>query len=123
TPSEPDHHIHEYNDHSFVHEVPEYEIAGEEHEHWELNRDQGVYENEGAEYENEEAGYELKELEYEGEGVYEQEELEYKGAEVCQQEEMEYEHGELEYHDTGMDNGVYEPQGPRYDGDEELELH
>jgi len=115
TPSESEHHNHEYDDHEFVHEVPQYEIAGEEHEHWELNSADGVYENE-------EAGYEPEEIEYEGDRVYEQEELEYEGDEVRQQEEMEYEHGELEYHNTGMDNGVYEPQGPRYDNDEALEL-
>jgi hypothetical protein len=82
TPPLPNHHIHKYNDHSFVHEVPKYKITGEEHEHWELNRDEGVYENEGAEYKNEEVRYELKELEYKGDGVYKQEELEYEGAEV-----------------------------------------
>jgi hypothetical protein len=102
TLSEPDHHNHEYDDHGFVHEVPEYKIVGEEHEHGEFNRDKGVHRSE-------ETGYEPEELENEGD-------------KVRQQEEMEYEHGELEYHDTGMDNGVYEPQGPRYDNDEALEL-
>jgi len=122
----------EYEDVEVNGEVYDLESAvNEEHEH---EVDEGEYEPGQGEvdgnehelgelrYENEEAGYEPEEIEYEGDRVYEQEELEYEGDEVRQQEEMEYEHGELEYHDTGMDNGVYKPQGPRYDNDEALEL-
>jgi hypothetical protein len=109
TPSEPDYYEEhkgdtQYHDNENHKDGPE----GCKYEHGELK-----YKGEGV--------HEPEELEYEGDEVHEQEEFEYEGNEVCQQEEMEYECRELEYHNTGMDNRIYEPQGPRYDSDEACE--
>ena len=120
TSSEPDHHHHKYNNYGFIHEVPKYEVAREEYEHRELYRDEGVYKNE-------ETGYESKRVAY-----VEHEELVHDTLEPPRPEfELEFENDKVhkltepEYHNAGLDNGVYEPHKPQeleYDSNEVCEL-
>jgi hypothetical protein len=132
--AEPDHHYHEHDDHGFEHEAAQYEIAGEDHEHRELAHDEeetGIDWEAG--YEGEVEGYEHRELEYEeGEvyehgtletgtdGAYEHRELNYR----AQEPQLEYEHdGDNDaYGFTHTSDHAVEPQRPRCDSDEALEL-
>ena len=102
TPSEPDYHNHGHDDHGFVHEVPEYEIAGEEHEHGELHRDEGPYESEEARYESERTVCdEHEELVYDDDELRELEELERMANEEGHEPQT------LEYHNNALGTNGY----------------
>ena len=118
TPFEPDHYNHEYDNHGFEYEVPQYEVAGEDHEHRELAHDD---EETGMEweagYEGEVDGYEHRELEDEGNKVCELRELEYEGDEEHEHGNLVYdndERRELEELERMVNEEGYEPQGPYF---------
>jgi hypothetical protein len=121
---------HEDGPEGYEYEQGELEYEGEGvHELEELGHERDkICESEGLKYERQEI-YEHLELIHDDneecthrEHRYETEGDGQKDRELNEDEHKVHKLPEPEYHNGGMDNGVCEPQGPRYDDDEALKL-